>query len=240
MLVEVLLKLVHEINHMVASYKNMVQSVGTHSDSVHLREDLQHLKEQCLRTCDSAKNCILPQLKSETREPCHSSEFTKHANQFIGSVNLFIIEMRRCKSLCSRFVISLDSHAATTAPESNTNASSTIPADVSRCSSDSYQNCSSLEMEKFSRSVTCACYALICLNLILTNGGAVVSTLENFESFYRDLAEAEAILETLENAITIHFSTSKTDPDKHVVNTKSRRRSWRIGKLFANFKTSYA
>ncbi|OUC45991.1 hypothetical protein D917_08082, partial [Trichinella nativa] len=48
---------------MVASYKNMVQSVGTHSDSVHLREDLQHLKEQCLRTCDSAKNCILPQLK---------------------------------------------------------------------------------------------------------------------------------------------------------------------------------
>ncbi|XP_003374209.1 conserved hypothetical protein [Trichinella spiralis] len=53
-----------------------------------------------------------------------------------------------------------------------------------------------------------------------------------------DLAEAEAILETLENAITIHFSTSKTDPDKHVVNTKSRRRSWRIGKLFANFKTS--
>ncbi|KAL1242127.1 Regulator of G-protein signaling 9-binding protein [Trichinella spiralis] len=199
-------KLVHEINHMVASYKNMVQSVGTHSDSVHLREDLQHLKEQCLRTCDSAKNCILPQLKSETREPCHSSEFTKHANQFIGSVNLFIIEMRRCKSLCSRFVISLDSHAATTAPESSTNASSTIPADVSRCSNDSYQNCSSVEMEKFSR----------------------------------DLAEAEAILETLENAITIHFSTSKTDPDKHVVNTKSRRRSWRIGKLFANFKTSYA
>ncbi|KRZ51845.1 hypothetical protein T02_16118 [Trichinella nativa] len=167
-------KLVHEINHMVASYKNMVQSVGTHSDSVHLREDLQHLKEQCLRTCDSAKNCILPQLKSETREPCHSSEFTKHANQFIGSVNLFIIEMRRCKSLCSRFVISLDSHAATTAPESSTNASSTIPADVSRCSNDSYQNCSSVEMEKFSR----------------------------------DLAEAEAILETLENAITIHFSTS--------------------------------
>ncbi|XP_003374208.1 conserved hypothetical protein [Trichinella spiralis] len=59
----IIANLVHEINHMVASYKNMVQSVGTHSDSVHLREDLQHLKEQCLRTCDSAKNCILPQLK---------------------------------------------------------------------------------------------------------------------------------------------------------------------------------
>ncbi|CDW54840.1 hypothetical protein TTRE_0000311001 [Trichuris trichiura] len=47
-------------------------------------------------------------------------------------------------------------------------------------------------------------------------------------------------METLENAIAIHFSTSKTDPDKCPVVTRSKRRNWRLGKLFANFKTSYA
>ncbi|KFD72541.1 hypothetical protein M514_04018 [Trichuris suis] len=195
-------KLVHEINHMVATYKSLVQLVGTHLDTVHLREDLLHLKDQCLKTCDSAKNCILPQLKSETREPCHSSEFTKHANQFIGSVNLFIIEMRRYQSLRDEFVNSFDSRA----PPSVEGCSAATHTSRQFSSSDSSQNCNDSEREKFAR----------------------------------DLAEAEAILETLENAIAIHFSTSKTDPEKCPVVTRSKRRNWRLGKLFANFKTSYA
>ncbi|KHJ48745.1 hypothetical protein D918_01049 [Trichuris suis] len=194
--------LVHEINHMVATYKSLVQLVGTHLDTVHLREDLLHLKDQCLKTCDSAKNCILPQLKSETREPCHSSEFTKHANQFIGSVNLFIIEMRRYQSLRDEFVNSFDSRA----PPSVEGCSAATHTSRQFSSSDSSQNCNDSEREKFAR----------------------------------DLAEAEAILETLENAIAIHFSTSKTDPEKCPVVTRSKRRNWRLGKLFANFKTSYA
>uniref|UniRef100_A0A5S6QF54 Uncharacterized protein n=1 Tax=Trichuris muris TaxID=70415 RepID=A0A5S6QF54_TRIMR len=193
-------KLVHEINHMVATYKSLVQLVGTHLDTVHLREDLLHLKDQCLKTCDSAKNCILPQLKSETREPCHSSEFTRHANQFIGSVNLFIIEMRRYQSLCNEFANCFDSRAPSVEGYNVTNTSRQFS------SSDSPQNCNDTEREKFAR----------------------------------DLAEAEAILETLENAIAIHFSTSKTEPDKCPVVTKSKRCNWRLGKLFANFKTSYA
>ncbi|VDP32707.1 unnamed protein product [Soboliphyme baturini] len=56
-------KLVHEINQMVASYKSLVQLIGTSSDNAHVREDMTALREQCLKTCDTAKNCLLPQLK---------------------------------------------------------------------------------------------------------------------------------------------------------------------------------
>ncbi|VDP53182.1 unnamed protein product, partial [Soboliphyme baturini] len=49
--------------------------------------------------------CNVFAIYSETREPHQSSEFTRHANQFIGSVNLFVTEVRRTGNLLHRFPV---------------------------------------------------------------------------------------------------------------------------------------
>jgi len=187
--------LVHEINLMVAAYRQLLQSLGTNAESSHARQELFSSRQQCLRTCDTAKNCILPQLKSETHDHHQSSEITKHAShQFIGCVNMFISEMRRCHSLFR----SLPAVPGT--QEEPDASSSAAPA---------------ARMESVED--------------------------EELQSLNRDLKEAESILETLENAITVHFSIDAPQGGEvPVPASRTRKKGCQFGKICANFKTSYA
>jgi len=180
---------------MVAAYRQLLQSLGTNAESSHARQELSLNRQQCLRTCDTAKNCILPQLKSETHDHHQSSEITKHAShQFIGSVNMFISEMRRCHSLLRSLP------TAPGLPEEADGSSSAVPA----ARIDSIED-------------------------------------EEIQSLSRDLQEAESILETLENAITVHFSIDPPQGgDAPVPASRTRKKGCQFGKLCANFKTSYA
>ncbi|KIH50410.1 hypothetical protein ANCDUO_19511 [Ancylostoma duodenale] len=51
----------------------------------------------CLKACEAAKNCVLPQLRHE------GVEFTRHASQFIGCVAAYVVEMKRCVALEKTF-----------------------------------------------------------------------------------------------------------------------------------------
>lgn len=42
-------------------------------------------------------------LFSETQDPYPGTDFTKQANQFIGCVNMFVAEMKRCQKLLRLF-----------------------------------------------------------------------------------------------------------------------------------------
>ncbi len=56
-------QLVNEVNHQVALYRQLLQSIGTLSDSASVRKEVVNTRLQCLKTCDTTKNCVLPQLK---------------------------------------------------------------------------------------------------------------------------------------------------------------------------------
>uniref|UniRef100_A0A915J497 Uncharacterized protein n=1 Tax=Romanomermis culicivorax TaxID=13658 RepID=A0A915J497_ROMCU len=191
--------LIHEINHLLAVYHQSLQSVGTPYDNQLSREELSCSRAQCLKTCDTAKNCILPQLKNETQNPHHGSEFTKQANQFIGCVNMFVNDMKRCKNLLRLF------------PAPTTDCVS-IPGDSGASSSP-------------------------------TQSGNRDSNEKEMENLERDLKEAENILEALENAVTVHFSTKDHTGNAEEVSPtqqSSRRKGCQCGKICSYFKTSYA
>ncbi|EJW75542.1 hypothetical protein WUBG_13554, partial [Wuchereria bancrofti] len=86
-------QLVHDSNVQLAQFRNAVQCIGTGQDGLQLRSDVDSFGRTCIRACEAAKSCILPQLRHE------SVEFTRHASQFIGCVNACVVEMRRCAAL---------------------------------------------------------------------------------------------------------------------------------------------
>jgi len=171
-------ELVHDVNLQVASYRYSLQMIGTPADSAALRRELEACRRQCLKACDSTKNSVLPQLKSETHEALQSSEFTKQASQFIGCVAAFVIEMRRYQALISTFPHSYDGEERVDAQ---------LHANLSR-----------------------------------------------------DIGDAEAMLETLENLITVHFSTKDEPGDKVEPPRRGGSRSCPLDCICSNFKTSYA
>jgi len=184
-------KLLHEINHLISAYRQLVMQLGMNpmnSDRVSVREDLSSTRQQCLKCCDAAKNCVLPQLKSQNMD---SSDVTKQANQFISSVNSFIFEMKRCQRLLKEF---------------------TMPADLEETESssavDAAQECAQ-------------------------------DTKDEMDNLSRDIKEAEAVLEALENAITVHFS-SKDPVDSNALPIPKPRRRGKLGNLCLSCKTTYA
>uniref|UniRef100_A0A915HF13 Syntaxin N-terminal domain-containing protein n=1 Tax=Romanomermis culicivorax TaxID=13658 RepID=A0A915HF13_ROMCU len=187
---------VHEISNLVASYRQLVQTVGTPADSLENRHELTQIRSHCMKNCETLRNAILPQLKSETKDPHSNSDFSKQASQFIGCLNLFITEMRKCHELSTRFPI-----------DSVKNQSS---------SDDGYP------------STSCA-----------YNDDSM--EVEDIEAILKDKKEAETLLESVENAITVHFSTTEQlDLEKAVVTNKQRKKGCQFSKLCSNFKTSYA
>lgn len=59
------LQLVHDCNVQLAAYRNAVQCIGTNQDGAQLRKDLDASGRACVRSCEAAKNCVLPQLRHE-------------------------------------------------------------------------------------------------------------------------------------------------------------------------------
>ncbi|KIH49912.1 hypothetical protein ANCDUO_20012, partial [Ancylostoma duodenale] len=132
----------------------------------------------CLKACEAAKNCVLPQLRHEGvlsefyRFYCKffsGVEFTRHASQFIGCVAAYVVEMKRCVALEKTF-------PAPTEP-----------------------------------SIT-----------------------------PQQIANMEAMLVTLENLITVHFSTSESSPTDKVTPRRRRATSCRPQCVCSKLKTSYA
>lgn len=49
----------------LAQYRNAVQCIGTSQDGAQLRKDLDTYGRACVRSCEAAKSCVLPQLRHE-------------------------------------------------------------------------------------------------------------------------------------------------------------------------------
>ncbi|MFH4974205.1 hypothetical protein AB6A40_000914 [Gnathostoma spinigerum] len=155
-------ELVHDCNVQLAAYRSTVQCIGTPQDGLQLRKDLDASGRACVRSCEAAKNCVLPQLKHE------GVEFTRHASQFIGCVSACVVEMRRCEALERTFPLG-------------------------------------------ERSIS-----------------------------PQQIANMEEMLETLENLITVHFSTSESSPAERVTPRRRRAANCRPTCVCSKLKTSYA
>ncbi|EPB77929.1 hypothetical protein ANCCEY_03013 [Ancylostoma ceylanicum] len=92
-----LFQLVHECNVQLALFRNATQGIGTSHDGASLRREVETAGRACLKACEAAKNCVLPQLRHE------GVEFTRHASQFIGCVAAYVVEMKRCVALEKTF-----------------------------------------------------------------------------------------------------------------------------------------
>lgn len=55
----------HDCNVQLATFRNCVQQIGTPSDTAQLRREIDANVQACVRSCEAAKNCVLPQLKHE-------------------------------------------------------------------------------------------------------------------------------------------------------------------------------
>lgn len=86
-------ELLHECNVALATFRGLIQQIGTTADTLQMRRDLDLSCKTCFRSCEAAKNCILPQLKHE------GSEFTRYAFPFIGCLSTCVVEMKRCDAL---------------------------------------------------------------------------------------------------------------------------------------------
>uniref|UniRef100_A0A915ET15 Chromatin assembly factor 1 subunit A dimerization domain-containing protein n=1 Tax=Ditylenchus dipsaci TaxID=166011 RepID=A0A915ET15_9BILA len=101
-------ELLHDCNVQLSTFRNAVQQLGTASDTLQLssiaiiltsctkvrfRRELEISAKAVVRSCETTKNCVLPQLKHE------GVEFTRHASQFIGCVSACALELKRCESL---------------------------------------------------------------------------------------------------------------------------------------------
>ncbi|PAV58079.1 hypothetical protein WR25_25254 [Diploscapter pachys] len=157
--------LVHECNVQLALFRHATQGIGTSHDGASLRREVETAGRACLKACEAARNCVLPQLRHE------GVEFTRHASQFIGCATQYVVEMKRCVTLERTF-------PAPTEP-----------------------------------SIT-----------------------------PQQIANMENMLETLENLITVHFSTSEPSPAEKLKVTHRRRRgsSCRPQCMCSKLKTSYA
>ncbi|VDN93565.1 unnamed protein product [Brugia pahangi] len=158
----ILSQLVHDSNVQLAQFRNVVQCIGTGQDGLQLRSDVDSFGRTCIRACEAAKSCILPQLRHE------SVEFTRHASQFIGCVNACVVEMRRCAALERTF----------------------------------------------------------------PNGEPCITQ--------QQIEHMEEMLETLENLITVHYSTSESSPAERVTPRRRRATNCRPACVCSKLKTSYA
>ncbi|VBB30709.1 unnamed protein product [Acanthocheilonema viteae] len=131
-------------------------------DGMQLRNDVDSFGRACIRACEAAKSCILPQLRHE------GVEFTRHASQFIGCVNACVVEMRRCAALERTF----------------------------------------------------------------PNGEPCITQ--------QQIEHMEEMLETLENLITVHYSTSESSPAERVTPRRRRATNCRLACVCSKLKTSYA
>jgi len=154
-------ELLHECNVQLAAFRNAIQSIGTTGDGPQLRKEIDNSARACVRSCETTKNCVLPQLKHE------GVEFTRHASQFIGCVSACVVEMKRCEAL-----------------------EETFPGDAN----------------------------------------VAAPHIENMEQ----------MLETLENLITVHYSTSEVAPADKVAPRRRRGATCRPQCVCSKLKTSYA
>ncbi|TMS38634.1 hypothetical protein L596_005314 [Steinernema carpocapsae] len=90
-------ELVNDCNAQLASFRSVVQCIGTSADNSQLRKDLDASARACIRACEACTACVLPQVRHE------GVEFTRNASQFIGCVNAVVIEMKRCEALEATF-----------------------------------------------------------------------------------------------------------------------------------------
>ena len=157
------LSLLHDANVQLATFRNVVQQIGTPTDTIQLRKEVENCVKTCVRACENTKNCVLPQLRHE------GLEFTRTASQFIACISACVVEMKRCAALENTF--RLDDCGSHAAPQ---------------------------------------------------------------------IAPIEEILETLENLITVHYSTSESAPDTKVTPRRRRNGTCRLQCMCSKLKTSYA
>ncbi|VDL78008.1 unnamed protein product [Nippostrongylus brasiliensis] len=94
--------MVHECNVQLALFRNATQGIGTSHDGASLRREVETAGRACLKACEAAKNCVLPQLRHE------GVEFTRHASQFIGCVAAYVVEMKRCIANMESMLVTLE------------------------------------------------------------------------------------------------------------------------------------
>ncbi|KAK0400077.1 hypothetical protein QR680_003342 [Steinernema hermaphroditum] len=90
-------ELVNDCNAQLASFRSVVQCIGTSADNSQLRKDLDASARACIRSCEACTACVLPQVRHE------GVEFTRNASQYIGCVSAIVIEMKRCEALEATF-----------------------------------------------------------------------------------------------------------------------------------------
>ncbi|KAK6028195.1 hypothetical protein OSTOST_05761 [Ostertagia ostertagi] len=72
--------LVHECNVQLALFRNATQGIGTSHDGASLRREVETAGRACLKACEAAKNCVLPQLRHEVMESWALECYNKIAN----------------------------------------------------------------------------------------------------------------------------------------------------------------
>ncbi|KJH51682.1 hypothetical protein DICVIV_02113 [Dictyocaulus viviparus] len=198
-----ILLLVHECNLQLALFRNATQGIGTSHDGASLRREVETAGRACLKACEAAKNCVLPQLRHE------GVEFTRHASQFIGCVAAYVVEMKRCVALEKTF-------PAPTEP-SITPQQWRLCTNMCRLQWGTYCVVDVL-LTVYTLSKMLVKRKLHALHAVLSFGGwrSIGYLPSKFCIGLRDaesiIANMESMLVTLENLITVHFSTSESSP----------------------------
>uniref|UniRef100_A0A0N5BUL0 CPG4 domain-containing protein n=1 Tax=Strongyloides papillosus TaxID=174720 RepID=A0A0N5BUL0_STREA len=235
-------ELLHDCNLQLAAYRNAVQGIGTSADGVALRKEIDACARACVRSCESTKNCVLPQLRHDGEL---SVEFTKHASQFIGCVSACVVEMKRCTAMEATFPITNFAGNTSAGPStSGTGVPSGTPTVVPTTSGQTPSN------PEISGQNNSGVPGGITTNTTGNgNGGATTSGTGTSSSIIQQIVpttseqhiiEMEQMLETLENLITVHFSTTETNPTDKVTPRRRRGASCRPQCVCSKLKTSYA
>uniref|UniRef100_A0A0N4Z9S0 CPG4 domain-containing protein n=1 Tax=Parastrongyloides trichosuri TaxID=131310 RepID=A0A0N4Z9S0_PARTI len=231
-------ELLHDCNLQLAAYRNAIQGIGTSADGVALRKEIDACARACVRSCESTKNCVLPQLRHDGEL---SVEFTKHASQFIGCVSACVVEMKRCTAMeatfpCSNFGGTTTTGGASTSGMGGgvTSGTPTIPIS----SSGTQQSSSNAGSSGINSSGIHGNNN----NNSNTGGGPGTSSTNqnNVPTSEQHIIEMEQMLETLENLITVHFSTTESSPTDKVTPRRRRGASCRPQCVCSKLKTSYA
>ncbi|CEF65104.1 Hypothetical protein SRAE_1000335700 [Strongyloides ratti] len=231
-------ELLHDCNLQLAAYRNAIQGIGTSADGVALRKEIDACARACVRSCESTKNCVLPQLRHDGEL---SVEFTKHASQFIGCVSACVVEMKRCTAMEATFPITNFLGNSSAGPStSGTAVPSGTPTILPTTSGQTSSNAGSSGQNN--SGIHCTTSSNIGGGPTITGTGTSSSIIQQNvpTTSEQHIIEMEQMLETLENLITVHFSTTETTPTDKVTPRRRRGASCRPQCVCSKLKTSYA
>ena len=57
----------HECNVQLATFRNNIQFIGTPNDGIQLRKEIDNSARACIRSCETTKNCVLPQKQNNSK-----------------------------------------------------------------------------------------------------------------------------------------------------------------------------